>query len=303
MQLFTESDVRRLLPMREAIGLMREVFSALREGRAQNQPRRRLALPEGPVLHQMAGAFGGYFGTKVYSTSRQGAWFLFTLYSAEDGRPLALFEANWLGQIRTGAATGYATDVLARKDARTVGLIGSGFQAHGQLDAVMHIRRIERVRAWSRSEAARRLFAAEYDGRVEPAASAEEAVRDADIVITATSAREPVLDASWIAPGTHINAIGSNQANRRELPAELVRRADLIAVDSVEQARIESGDLLLALDEDQWKRVAELKDVSRRPREDAITIFKSNGLGVEDVAAAAHVYEKGTGRDLPLFYS
>ncbi len=304
MLYFSEDDVRRLLPMTTAITLMREVFADLRGGRARNQPRRRLVTPAGVVLHQLAGATPKYLGTKTYSTSRSGAWFLVTLYSAEDGKPLAMLEANWLGQIRTGAVTGYATDLLARPDARTAGVIGAGFQARSQIEALLAVRRLERVLVWSRSEERRRTLAAEFGTPVEAAATAEEAIRDADIVVTATNAREPVLEAGWIKPGTHINAIGSNQAKRREIPADLVHRAALIASDSVEQARIESGDLLMALDEQSWRRVLELQDVQTRPDDPAaITVFKSNGLGVEDVAVAGYLYEQGTERRLPFFYS
>jgi len=140
--------------------------------------------------------------------------------------------------------------------------------------------------------------------------TAEAAVRGAGIVVTATNAKDPVLEADWIEPGTHINAMGSNQAKRRELPTELVRRADWIAVDSIEQARMESGDLLLALDENGWKdpKLVELKDVAagglkRRPSD--ITIFKSNGLAVEDVICAGYVYEIGLkqGRGVEMRYS
>lgn len=302
MRYFTESDVRRLLPMRTAIRQVRLAFGELASGKGQNQPRRRLILPTGAVLHQMAGAFGRYFGAKIYSTHPQGGgYFLFLLYAAEDARPLALFEANWLGQIRTGAATGYATDLLARPDAETLAVIGAGFQARSQLEAALCVRAFREVRVWSRSEEKRLRFAEKNQARA--AATAEEAVRGADVVITATSAREPVLEDEWVKPGAHVNAVGSNQARRRELPAELVRRADLVAVDSLEQARIESGDLLMALDEEGWGRVRELKDAPQRPSADAVTLFKSNGLAIEDVAAAAYVYESAgeeAGR-LPLF--
>ncbi|MGE5570408.1 MAG: ornithine cyclodeaminase family protein [Rhodospirillales bacterium] len=310
MLFFTEADVRRLLPMPAAIAQMRQVFRDLASGSAQNQPRRRLVLPTGSVLHSMAGAFGRYFGTKVYSTNlRYGAHFLFLLYSAEDAAPLALFEANYLGQLRTGAATGYATDLLARADADTLAVIGSGFQARTQVEAVLSVRPVRDVRVWSRKQENRERFAEEcareLGAPVRAAASAEEAVRGAGIVVTATSSRNPVFEDQWIAPGTHINAIGSNQADRRETPAELVRRADLIAVDSIEQARMEAGDLLMALDPADWERVKELKDLSGRPSAHSITLFKSLGLGVEDVAAAAYVYEsagEGT-RQLPVFHS
>ncbi len=123
-------------------------------------------------------------------------------------------------------------------------------------------------------------------------ASAEEAVRGAEIVVTATWSKDPVLDAAWIAPGTHVNAMGSNQAQRRELPPELIQRADLIAVDALDVAKIEAGDLILAAVDWSDPRIVELAKVESRPAGNPVTIFKSNGLGVEDVAAAAYVYER-----------
>jgi alanine dehydrogenase len=283
----------------------------LAAGESLNQPRRRLVLPAGSVLNYMAGADGAYFGTKIYSTHpRYGAHFLFLLYAAADGRPLALIEANSLGQIRTGAASGYATRLLSRQDSSTVGVIGSGFQARTQIGAMCAVRPIRKVKVWSPSEERRRNCARECSAQLGVDVSAvdtsEEAIRGADIVITATNARKPVLEASWIAPGTHINAMGSNQANKRELPEDLILRADLIAVDSLEQARMESGDLLMALEPDQWsgRNIRELKEVAARPSADAITIFKSNGIAVEDVASAGYVYEKalreGRGQNLPV---
>jgi ornithine cyclodeaminase/alanine dehydrogenase-like protein (mu-crystallin family) len=258
-------------------------------------------LPTKSTLHYMAGSDGRYFGAKIYSTNpRHGAHFRFLLYRAEDAEPLAVMEANHLGQIRTGAASGLATELLARPDARRLAIVGSGFQAKTQLEAMLAVRPFEEVRVWSRSAEKRAAFAEEgrarFRANVLAAATAEQAVRGADVVVTATNSAEPVLADEWIAPGTHIDAMGSNQARRRELPGELVRRADLLVTDSVEQSRMESGDLLLALGDTGWERVAELKDVVagtiRRGGPDAITIFKSNGLAVEDVIAAAAVYEK-----------
>jgi ornithine cyclodeaminase/alanine dehydrogenase-like protein (mu-crystallin family) len=295
----TEADVRELLSMPEAVGLMEALFNRLAAGESINQPRRRLILPTGSILHYMAGSDGEYYGAKIYSTHpKHGAYFLFLLYSAADARPLAILEANYLGQIRTGAASGYATKLLARQDAAIVGLIGSGFQAKTQIAAMCAVRQIREVRVWSRSDNKRRQFAressAEFGLDVVAVDTAEAAVRGADIVTTATNAREPVLDAAWIGPGAHINAMGSNQAYRRELPTELILRADLIAVDSLEQARMESGDLLLAIDPDQWheRNIVELREVAARPSASAVTIFKSNGIAAEDVAGAAYVYEK-----------
>ena len=290
----TEEQVRELLPMREAVPRMRETFAALRTGIALNQPRRRLTLPTGSVLHSLAGAFGKYFGTKIYSTHpKHGANFFLLLFDAETARPLAQMEANYLGQIRTGAVSGYATDLLAGHapdGASTLAIIGAGFQAQSQLEAIREVRKLRDVRVWSRSESKRSAFAKENEIRA--AASAEEAVKGAEIVVTATSSKDPVIESEWILAGTHINAMGSNQARRRELPSGLIERANLIAVDSIEQSKIESGDLLLAPVDWSDPRIVELAQVERRPAGEPITIFKSNGLGVEDVAAAALVYEK-----------
>ncbi|MGD0363730.1 MAG: ornithine cyclodeaminase family protein [Bryobacteraceae bacterium] len=304
MLYLTEKDVRDLLPMRECIGLMQMAFERLASGEALNQPRRRLILPTGSVLHYMAGSDGQYYGAKVYAThARYGANFLFLLYRAADAEPLAIMEANQLGQVRTGAASGLATKWMAREEAASLAIVGSGFQARAQLEAMLAVRPIAEARVWSRDAGNRAAFAAETNGRwgaaVRAVETAEEAVRGAEIVVTATYAKEPVLSAEWIGPGTHINAMGSNQANRREIPAELVRRADSIAVDSIEQARMESGDLLMALDERDWSspRMVELKDVATgrvhaRTTAQQITLFKSNGLAVEDAMAAGYVYER-----------
>jgi alanine dehydrogenase len=288
MLYLSEEDVRELLPMRDAIGLMRVAFEALARGEAINQPRRRLILDTGATLHSMAGSYLNYFGTKFYSTHpRYGAHFYFVLYDAQTAEPLAWMEANHLGQIRTGAAGGYATDLLSNPEAETLGVIGTGFQARTQVEAIRAVRPIKTVRVWSRSEEKRRKFADECSAQAMD--SAADAVRGAQIVVTATNSQEPVLEDGWIAPGTMINAMGANVASRRELPGELVRRAALVAVDSLEQARIEAGDLLLA---DSWANVVELKDVKRHFERNEITIFKSLGICVEDVAAGSFVYQR-----------
>jgi ornithine cyclodeaminase/alanine dehydrogenase-like protein (mu-crystallin family) len=293
MLYLSEEDVREFLPMREAIGLMRQAFEALAQGGAINQPRRRLILDTGSMLHSMAGAYGNYFGTKFYSANpKYGAYFYFVLYDAQTAQPLAWMEANHLGQIRTGAATGYATDLLANPKADTLGVIGSGFQARTQVDAIRAVRPIQTVRVWSRNEEKRSKFAEEVSAggvSAQAVATAEEAVRGAEIVVTATNSTEPVIEDAWIAPGTMINAMGSNVAKRRELPGELVRRAAVVAVDSLEQAKVEAGDLILA---DSWANVQELQNLGPHFNPTQITIFKSLGIGVEDVAAGAFVYEQ-----------
>jgi len=155
------------------------------------------------------------------------------------------------------------------------------------VEAIRAVRPIKTVRVWSRNEEKRRKFAEECGAQAVP--TAEEAARGADIVVTATNSQEPVLDDAWIAPGTMINAMGANAANRRELPGDLVRRAALVAVDSLDQAKIEAGDLILP---DSWANVVELQNVKRHFDPSQITIFKSLGIGVEDVAAGAFVYER-----------
>jgi len=289
----TEEQVRNLLSMKECVRIMRQTFLALRNGSASNQPRRRLYLNNGSTLHSMAGAYSKYFGTKFYSTNPEyGAHFFFFLFDSETARPLAQFEANYLGQIRTGAVSGFATDLLAAPEASTLGVIGGGFQAQSQVDAIRCVRHLKDIRVWSRSQEKREAFAAANQARA--VASAEEAVRGADIVVTSTPSKNPVLDDSWIAPGehgVHINAMGSNREDRRELPSRLIQRADLIAVDSVDVAKIEAGDLIMAPIDWNDARIVDLARIQQRPPGAPITIFKSCGLGVEDVAAAAYVYE------------
>ena len=276
----SEDDVRRLLPMSEAVRLVREAFAELRAGRAVNQIRRRLTLPSGVGLHSMAASVGKYFGTKFYSTSSTGYAFHFMLYSAETAQPLALFEANWLGQIRTGATSGVATDLLANPDAKVLAVIGTGFQAASQIEAVRAVRPgITEVRSWSRSKQVN-------------CTSAEDCVRGADVISTATWAKEPVLDAAWVKPGTHVNAVGSNYRTKRELHGELVRGAGILAVDALEAAQDEAGDLLMA--DVNWENVIELKDLTASWKPDRMTVFKSVGLCLEDVAMAGYVYEQIT---------
>src|SRR5580704_9239632 len=185
MLYLSEEDVRAFLPMQSAIGVMRSAFEALAEGRAINQARRRLILDTGSMLHSMAGAYGNYFGTKFYSANpKYGAYFYFVLYDAQTAEPLAWMEANYLGQIRPGAATGYVTDLLANPHADSIGVIGSGFQARTQVAAIRAVRPIQTVRVWSRDEAKRRKFAEDCGGQA--VATAEEAVRGAQIVVTTT---------------------------------------------------------------------------------------------------------------------
>jgi alanine dehydrogenase len=300
MRYITEQQVIDTLTMPKAIELVERSFRQLADGTAINHPRRRVILKTGSILHYMAAGNPDYFGTKVYSSNpKTGAHFTFLLYRSSDGLPMATLEANYLGQIRTGAASGVATKYLAREDADVLGVIGSGFQAQTQIAAISAVRKLREVRIWSRKPERRIEFArkcAEKFGlNVRSTDTARETVEGATLVVTATSSKEPVLDSAWISPGTHINAMGSNWLTKRELPPDLVlEKADLVAVDSVEDAHLESGDLVIP---GAGFRGDELYDfmVGTKPGRtspDQITIFKSNGLAAQDVACAGYVFEQ-----------
>src|SRR5580698_782191 len=156
----SEEEVLACLPMSKAVELVEQAFHKLADGTAVNQPRRRVILPTGSVLHYMAAGTPDYFGLKAYSANaKTGAHFEVLLYRSSDGLPLATFEANHLGQIRTGAASGVATKYLAREDASVAGIVGSGFQARTQLEAVANVRKLREVRVWSRKRERREEFA------------------------------------------------------------------------------------------------------------------------------------------------
>ena len=312
----TEADVRELLPMDRAIECVEESFRAWARGGALNRPRQRIFLP-GLSLHYMAAAWQeeNLIGVKIYTVSRSGFRFLVLLYDAGSGEWLALIEADHLGRIRTGAASGVATKWLARAEASRVGVVGSGRQARTQLEAVAKVRKVIEVKVYSRDPARRAEFARVMAGclgvTVRAATSAEEAVSFAQVVITATNASVPVVRGDWLPPGTHVNAIGANMPERREVDDGTLARAALVAVDSLEQAKIEAGDLIQgeAALRGGWGGVVELKDIvaGKRPGRsgaDEITLFKSTGLALWDVAAAGEVYRRALemrrGKELTL---
>jgi len=316
--LLTEGDVRSLLTMGLALEAVEESFRRLADGAGIVQPRRRLNVPGKSYLHYMAAAdsAAGYMGMKIYTTSRHGLRFLVPLFDAQSGDLLALIEADYLGQIRTGAASGVGTKFLARADASTVGIIGTGSQSRTQLEAIASVRKIEGIRAYGRDPARRQNFAEEMASRlgtrVTPVDSAERAARDAAIVITATTSTRPVLEGAWLAPGAHINAIGANFPQKRELDDEAVRRCDVIVVDSREQSKMEAGDLIDTLRDDDagWGRVHELSEIvagktKGRTGADQITLFKSSGIASEDIAVAGRIYElareRGVGKQVDMW--
>ncbi len=316
--LLTEKDVQDLLTMPLALEAVEQAFRDLADGTFILHGRRRIHMPNKGFLHYMAAAdfTGGYTGLKIYTFAAGVVRFLVPLFRWDTGELVALIEANFLGQVRTGAASGVATKYMARDDVRTVGLVGTGTQAPTQVEAVCAVRQIERVRVFGRDPERRRKFAERLGKRVKRAVetveSAEQAVRGADVVITATTAGHPVVEWQWLKPGAHINAVGNNQAQKRELDEQTVRGAGVIATDSIEQARMEAGELIqvFGADAGPWSRVVDLAQivigaaVGRHDREE-ITLFKSNGVAIEDVAVGGRVYElareRGVGREVPLF--
>jgi alanine dehydrogenase len=317
MALFlTEQNVEQLLTMPLAIAAVEEAFLELGLGRAENLPRRRLHAPSG-MLHLMAASLPelGFMGFKAYTVYPKRVKFHVYLHSAESGELLAVMEADRLGQMRTGAASGVATRWMARTDTKVIGIIGSGWQARSQLEAVFQVRPASQVLAFSRSSERLEKFCAEMRGRLEvsctPARAPEEVVESSDVLITVTSSVSPVFSGDRLKPGTHINAAGSNFLFKRELDETAIRRCTAIVVDFKEQAKLECGEFLVPLDKGllTWEQVRELSEVVTAralPRKDTkdITLFKSLGLALEDVAVAGKVYrlalEQGVGQQLPF---
>ena len=314
--LLTEKDVEGLLRMQDALGAVEEGLRALGRGEATNRPRQRVGTRESTVNVMLASwPTRGYSGFKYYTTSRTGIRFWVHLFNIATGELVAVIQADRLGQRRTGAASGVATKYLARPDASTVGIVGTGWQAESQLEAVCAVRSIRRIRCYGRDKARREGFAKKIASllgvTVDAARSPEAAIREADIVIAATNAPRPVVQGEWLRSGCHINAIGANRLETRELDDAAVRRCAFVATDSIEQAREESGDLAEPMKRGliTWDRVHEISEVVAgkvrgRTSADDITLFKSHGIAIEDVAVAALVYERardgGIGKSISL---
>lgn len=292
--------------MSRAIDALEAAFRDWAHGRASNQPRQRVHTPQG-TLHLMGAAWHsrGYIGYKAYFSFPTGTRFHVALASAHTGELLALIEADWLGRIRTGAASGLASKYLAREDAQTVAILGAGGQAETQLQAICAVRSIQQAFVFSRTPEKRESFAQRMSEQlgiaVQPAESVEQAVADADIVCTITTAREPILMGAMLKPGMHLIAAGANSLARRELDTFAVGRCERIAVDDPQQARIEAAELVIPIElrKLSWERVQPLSHIvggllPPRQSPEEITLFKSLGIALEDVAAAATVYEQWT---------
>lgn len=312
----SEDDVRRVLTMDVALTAVESAFRKLALDEAENVPRHRCQTDHA-MLHVLPAAAKtlGALGLKAYTTTKHGAKFHVTLFDPKQGGMTAILEADFLGQMRTGAASGVATKYLARPDAETVGIFGTGKQARTQLLAMCAVRKVTRVHVYSRDAARRTAFAAEMAALtgtdVVAVDTPQEAARNIDIVCTATTSREPVLLGDWIMMGTHVNLTGSNFLAKAEADVDVFRRANRVTVDSKDQARLEAGDFVAALREGvlNWSDVPDFGQVmigrySGRNHASDVTVFKSLGLGIQDVATGVRVVElarkAGIGTELPI---
>jgi ornithine cyclodeaminase len=299
--LLKEKDVEQLLTMPLAIGLIERVHKEYSAGGAIDVPRERTRLPKA-ALHILQGAVpsAGVFGYKAYTSSREGVRFIVYAFSAERGNLDAIVEANFLGMTRTGAAGGVAARWLARPDARVVGVFGSGWQAQGQIEALAEVRKLDRVKVYSRKADKLAAFCARMSERlgieVVPAASAQETVKGSDIIVTITTSATPVFDGNWIEPGQHINAAGSNSLLRQEIDETTVRKCSPVVVDSRPSALKEAGDILPALEKGRIHggSLVELGEIingtrSGRTSPEQVTLFESQGMAIQDLIIAAEL--------------
>ncbi|MGB2666576.1 MAG: ornithine cyclodeaminase family protein [Candidatus Acidiferrum sp.] len=313
-----EAEVRQLLTMPMAIAAVEEVSRKQADGRVTVHPRRRFELPGHGFFHYMAAldTAAGFVAMKQYTYVKGKLCFLVPLYSTSTGELLALIEADYMGQLRTGAASGVATKYLARKLAKVAAILGTGGQARTQLEAIHNVRMLDSVFVYGRDAERRNQFSEEMSERlainVYPAESAGAAVRTAEIICSATSSAQPVLHGEDLAQGVHINAIGANHAHKQELDEAAVAKANLIFVDLLAQSQQEAGDLIIPFTKQpqRWSAVRELSDLVAgkapgRANDAQITLFKSNGIAAWDLAVAQKVYalalEQHLGRELPLF--
>ena len=314
-----QSQVRQLLPMKECIDVMKTALKSLARGNAELPLRQAMWLPDRVGLLGMMPAFLGdlkVMGIKIVSVfpgnsnteydSHQGAVMLF---DTEYGRPLAIIDATEITTIRTAAVSAVATDLLARKDAGDLAILGAGTQGCEHLKAMRLVRKIRRVRVWDLyPERSRRFVEREskkYSIEVETMEAPHAAVSGADIICTTSAATEPILFGDWISDGAHINAVGACFKTARELDTQAVARSKLF-VDRRESTVNEAGDFILAKEEGEIKDshiLGEVGDIltgnlEGRKTDNEITLFESLGLAVEDIASAEYIYQKALEKDM-----
>jgi len=314
--LIREEEVRDLVSMAEATDTVEEAFRQLGQGTAFNNPRTRIKLG-GEILHVLPAALPEMdaLGLKSYTAFCGGIRFLVLLYSAKTGELKALIQAQRLGELRTAGVASVAIRHMARAESVEGAVFGAGKIGRAMLEGMANARDFRRIKVLNTRLDRLPAYCAEMSDRLSveivPAADAADAIVDAEVVITCTTAKDPVFDGKQLREGTTVVASGSNLLQKREIDSTVIRRAKRIVVESVEQAQLEAGDLFLPIDSGHlhWNQVSELSDVllGRVPgRESAaeINVFKSVGLGLQDMALAAKIYEaamrSGAGMEIPL---
>jgi ornithine cyclodeaminase/alanine dehydrogenase-like protein (mu-crystallin family) len=290
MKYFDEEKVRRLLPIEKLIPAMRQVLGEFSAGKWK-QPLRGVLAQNGGFFGVMP-ASGDSMGIKMVTfyphnagTERPTHMAVIALFDPKTGEPLALMDGRYITEMRTAAVSAVATDALAAPDAKVLALLGAGVQAHAHLEMLQRVRRFQEIRVWNHRPGKAQQFAEEHGIK---AMELEEAVRDADVIVTATSAREPVLKGEWLKPGAHVNAVGASRPDWRELDDAAMR--NVVVVDSYEGAKNEAGDVILS-GATPFAELGEVLNGLKRVERGTTTIFKSLGMAVEDVAAAKLVYE------------
>lgn len=311
-----ENDVRQLLTMQDALAAVEQALKDRALGLAVDIPRVRTHIREGTQhVLQAAAPQLGYIGFKYYYTHARGKSMYVHLMDIASARLVAIIEADWMGIVRTGAASGVASKYLANKGASVLGQLGSGRQSVGQIEAVCRALGIRRAQVFSRTrdklEAYCRTMSQKLGIEVVPAASGAAALDGAHVVNVITKSATPVLPGEWLQPGQHVNAAGSNALIRRELDEAAVQRCDLVTVDARGTAENECGDLLPAVEKGllHWETLTEIGDViagraAGRSSPQQITLYESHGMGIQDIYVCARLLalarERGVGADLPI---
>jgi ornithine cyclodeaminase/alanine dehydrogenase-like protein (mu-crystallin family) len=313
MRVLSEMEIRRLVDVEELIAALEEAHIQFSTGRAVMPVRQVVPLPEiGGRITSMPAylAADRALGMKVVTYFKDNARFglpailaTVQLYSAETGKLIAVLDGTYLTAIRTACASAMATKALANAETPVLGILGAGVQARAHIEALVKVREIKKIKVYSPSGASARKLKEDLESKIqvaiEPASSAEDTVRDADLIVTVTTAATPILDRQWVKPGAHVNAVGSHRPDLRELDAATLKAAKVV-VDSREAIMSECGDVLLAIKEgaiDAAHASVEIGEVlaekkSGRSDPSEITIYKSVGIAIQDVAAAQLVYRK-----------
>jgi ornithine cyclodeaminase/alanine dehydrogenase-like protein (mu-crystallin family) len=311
-----EEEVEQILSMDDAVRVLEETFRHQGLGNIINHPRLRIRT-EKSMLHYLAGAVPHMkvMGYKAYTSYKGGVKFRIFLHNIETGELLSIMDGNFMGMIRTGAATGVATKYMSKANSDVVGIFGTGWQARGQLMGVASVRKVKVIKAYSRNAEKRKLFCDEMEKLLKietiPVEKSQDVVDKADIIITSTTSVEPVFKGEWLQGGVHINAIGGNFLFKREIDETTVQRSNVIVVESKEQSKVEAGEFLPLIEKGrlQWNEIHEIGEVvagkaKGRTKDEEITLFKSLGIAIEDIAVAAHIYEiakaRGVGQELPI---